>query len=146
MPNKFAMTFLYVNKISVCVCLLIILFVLKLIWTSVLPPPPPPHPTLPPPPKVWISPLMPRLLSTDSIHTVNPYAAGAVYIRFNPLSSYDALKHNSASVKNDLISWNYNENFHAIVLKISVYFFICHSLQVIFICYKLRIAAAIRGL
>ena len=51
----------------------------------------------------------------------------------NPLNPHDALKHHFASLKKDLISWNLNEIFHGTVLKITVYFFICHSLEVIFI-------------
>ena len=49
----------------------------------------------------------------------------------NPLNPHNALKHHFA-----------NE----IVLKITVYVFIYHPLQVIFIHYKSRIATAIRGL
>ena len=67
---------------------------------------------------------------------------------FNPLSPHDALKHHLSSLKNDLILWNlavWSEFFYETVLKITVFFFICHPLQVIFIHYKSRIATAIRG-
>ena len=77
---------------------------------------------------------------------LNPYKAEIFLL--NPLNPHDALKHLLASMKNYLIFNNHgfwNENFHESVLKITVYFFICHPLQVIFIHYESRIATAIRG-
>ena len=66
-----------------------------------------------------------------------------------PLNPHDALKHHFESLKNDLISWNLGVLKRKILwncLKITVYVFICHQLQVIFIHFKSRIATAIRGL
>ena len=70
-------------------------------------------------------------------------------IPLDPLSPHDALKHHFTSTKIDLISWNlvvWVRKFSWKCFKNNSIFFICHPLQVIFIHYKSRIAAAIRGL
>ena len=54
---------------------------------------------------------------------------------------HDASKHNFASLKNDLIAyaWSFQkDNFNGTVSIITIYFFICHPLQEIFINYKSR--------
>ena len=70
--------------------------------------------------------------------------------RFNPLSPRDALKNHFTSLKTDLIfqqlrilDWKFLCNWFTNTWQFSLIF---HPLQVIFIHYKSRIAAAIRGL
>ena len=70
--------------------------------------------------------------------------------RFNPLIPHDASKHHFTSLKTDLIflqlevlEWKFPWNCFTNRWQFSSSF---HPLQVIFIHYKSRIAAAIRGL
>ena len=90
----------------------------------------------------------------------NPYSAGStldvsmnyttIFRHFNPLSPHDALKHHFTYLKTDLIFPQQKvlerkcpSNWFTDTWQFSVIF---KPLQVIFIHYKSRIAAAIRGL